>query len=446
MRLLACSLLALLVVLPAAAEQTETRILTFDEEFINWATPHVQEFAFPTTPALYEQVLLNITIGCPGPPGDCDPWDRLGHLRIVHTEPGDSTETHTEIARFITPYDITAGGAFPGTCDWVLDVTDYKFLLTGDVTLRLYIESWMGDARGWLMTCEFVFIHGVTELQPYKIVNLVTRDWLEYGNPDNPIENGLPPVEVLIPADAAGAKVRAITTGHGQGNTFNCAEFCSRHHTVVAGPESFQHILWRNDCALNECSPQLGTWQYARAGWCPGDKVDPWDNDISHLITPGAPLTLDYDVDDYVNQCGPHNPDCVSGQTCTDCNYNYNGHTMPGYNVNVQLILYRSDLTSTQDVPAASPGLKLGRNFPNPFNPTTTFSYELAEPGSAHLRVFSAGGRLLREVSREHASGGLYWYRWDGKDEAGAALSSGIYFYEVEAAGQRQARKMLMLQ
>jgi hypothetical protein len=445
-----CSALLLLAALPALAGFAErvdiTHVLTFDEEFINWATPVVREFQFPTHPEIYDEALLYLTIGCPESPGDCDPWDRLGHLRIIQIDPSDSTEIHYEIARFITPYDITPSPPYPGTCTWVLDVTDYKFLLAGDVTLRLYIESWIGGNRGWLMTCDFAFIHGVSELQPYKIVNLWTRDWLEYGNPDNPIEAALAPIEVEIPAEAAAAKVRATTTAHGQGNTSNCAEFCPRHHSVVAGPETFEHLLWRNDCSTNECSPQGGTWQYSRAGWCPGDKVDPWDNEITHLITPGAPITLDYNVDEYFNQCGPHNPDCVSGQTCTDCNYNNTGHTMPGYNVNAQLILYRVDLTEAPGEPATVPGLKLGRNFPNPFNPTTTFSYQLAEPGAVTLRIYSAGGRLLREVRREHASGGAYWYRWDGMDESGETLASGIYFYEVTAAGVRQARKMLMLQ
>ncbi len=446
---IACALLALLAAAPAFANFAEradtTRVLAFDEEFINWATPVVREFNFPTQPQLYDEALLYLTIGCPSSPGDCDPWDRIGHIRIVQADT-DSTETHYEIARFITPYDITAGGTFPGTCTWVLDVTDYKFMLTGGVSLRLYIESWIGGERGWLITAEFAFISGVSDMQPFKVVNLWTRDWLEYGNPDNPIEDGLQPLDIDIPADAVAAKVRAYVTGHGQGNTFNCAEFCPRQHEVLAGPESFTHMLWRNDCAQNECSPQLGTWTYNRAGWCPGDKADPWDNDITHLVTPGAPITLDYNVSAYYNECGPHNPDCVSGQTCPDCAYNYNGHTRPGYTVNTQLILYRVDLTGMPGEPVGEPRLKLGQNFPNPFNPTTTFTYELADAGSVRLRVYSAGGRLLREVERDHASGGLYWYRWDGKDASGASQSSGLYFYEVEMAGERQARKMLMLQ
>jgi hypothetical protein len=424
-----------------------TRVMTFNEEFINWADPHIQQFAFPSNPERFSQVLLYMTLGCPTAPGDCDPWDRLGHLRIIHEDP-PGVETHIEIARFITPYDITGGANMPGACTWVFDVTDYKFLLKDQVTLRAYIESWIGGARGWLLTCEFAFVHGATLLQPYKVVNLWTVDWAEYGNPDNPIENLIAPVAVDIPADAEAAKVRAITTGHGQGNTFNCAEFCPRQHSVVAGDQTFTHTLWRNDCSQNDCSPQYGTWQYARAGWCPGDKVYPWDNDVSSLIVPGQPLLFDYNVQDYFNQCGPHNPDCVDGQTCPDCDYNYEGHTIPIYVVNGQLILYRSDPTAAEGPETASPpqGLVLGQNFPNPFNPATTFYYELAEGGRVDLRIFSAGGRLLKEEIREHAAGGRYWYQWDGRDETGAVSPTGVYFYEVCTPETSQARKMILLQ
>ena len=42
------------------------------------------------------------------------------------------------------------------------------------------------------------------------------------------------------------------------------------------------------DCSQNDCSPQPGTWQYARGGWCPGDKVVPRDNDVTAAVTPSA--------------------------------------------------------------------------------------------------------------------------------------------------------------
>jgi hypothetical protein len=440
-------LLLLLVMTPVAAladfapsTPDTTWLRTWDEEFINWATPHAADFTFPSNPEIYSEVLLRITIGCPGYPGDCDPWDRYAWLRMEEALT-DSTSRNVEIARFITPYDIT-GGAYPGTCEWTYDVTDYKFLLKDLVTLRLYIESWMGNAKGWLITCDFAFVHGVTELQPFQVVNLYLDDWIIYGNSDFAHEVELPEIMVDVPADAAAAKVRMTTTGHGFGFYQNCAEFCPKDHSIVVGDQTYTHLLW-NICSTNICSPQGGTWHFPRAGWCPGDKVTPWDNDITSLITPGQPLSFDYNVEEYFNPCNPTNPDCIPGQTCNDCNYN--GTTPPNWKVMGQVIFYRADLTASE-TPLAPGLLQVEQNFPNPFNPTTTFYYELAEPGDVTLRIISAGGRELLTIQRDHGEAGRYWFRWDGRDAQGKSMPSGVYFYEVQTTSERQARKMIMLQ
>lgn len=172
----------------------------------------------------------------------------------------------------------------------------------------------------------------------------------------------------------------------------------------MVGAQTFTHLLW-NGCANNPCSPQGGTWQSPRAGWCPGDKVRPWDNDITSLLTPGQALSFDYNIEEYFNPCNPTNPNCIPGQTCADCNYN--GTTPPNWKVMGQVIFYRADPTAAPAEVAAA-RVRLGQNHPNPFNPSTTFAYELAAPGEA--------------------------------------LPTGVYFYEVETAGQRQSRKMLLLQ
>jgi len=114
---------------PAAPGDT-TFVRTFDEDFYNWATPHYETFTLPDDPPLWNKIVILYTIGCPAAPNDCDPWDRLGHLRVVRD---DGTET--EIARIITPYDIT-GPDRPGTCTWEINVTAYKSILHGEVTLR----------------------------------------------------------------------------------------------------------------------------------------------------------------------------------------------------------------------------------------------------------------------------------------------------------------------
>lgn len=77
-----------------------TWVMTFDHDFYNWATPHVDTFTFPPLTEQFSQVLLHYTIECPTAPGDCDPWDRLGYLKVLHQEPNMSV-TEYEIAKFV---------------------------------------------------------------------------------------------------------------------------------------------------------------------------------------------------------------------------------------------------------------------------------------------------------------------------------------------------------
>lgn len=91
------------------------------------------------------------------------------------------------------------------------------------------------------------------------------------------------------------------------------------------------------------------------------------------------------------------------------------------------------------------PGLfQLRQNQPNPFNPVTRIGFRLAQEGPARLRVFSIDGRLVRTLVDGRLSAGEQSVAWDGRDDVGQPLPSGLYLYTFEAAGQRQTRKMLM--
>lgn len=419
-----------------AAPGDTTWVQTFQNEFHNWADHHQHTFAFPAEQH-WRKVLLRYRIGCPGAPGDCDPWDRIGYLQLQRDA------EMVEIARVITPYDIT-GGNRPGSCTWTLDVSDYQSLLHGQVTLDNYIESWIGGNRGWLVTVDFAFIEGEPAQLPYQVINLWNNYYAVYGDPTRPIEDVLSPRSVPIDAEAIAAKVKVTTTGHGQGNTGNCAEFCSKTHSVVANAVNHSHTLWRANCSSNTCSPQGGTWTLPRAGWCPGDKVDPWDVDVTADIVAGQTATLDYDVTPYTNFCCPCNPSCISGQTCSNCQYDSNGHTEPIYAVASQLILYRTNpAASVADGPAR---VLLGGNAPNPFHPQTEISYSLASAGTVRLSIFDAGGRKVRTMTREHAQGGEFRISWDGRDDQGLALPSGVYFYSADGTELGAARKMLLVE
>jgi hypothetical protein len=423
-----------------AAPGDTTIVRTFDQDFYNWATPHYETFTLPDDPENWSKVVILYTIGCPGPPNDCDPWDRLGHLRVVR----ESDET--EIARIITPYDIT-GGDRPGTCTWEINVTAYKSILHGTVTLRNYIESWIGGENGWLVTIDFLFIEGTLALEPYRVIDLWGADHLVYGNPEIPIEDILTPVPVDIPADVEQARVRVFTTGHGQGNTLNCAEFCPMDHSVVAGADTYTHLLWRSNCSQNTCSPQGGNWTSGRAGWCPGDKAKAWNVDVTASLTPGQTMTFQYQIEDYENLCRPSNPECVNGVTCPDCNYNSTGHTQPHYTTQAQLILYKSHsaVVGAGDFDTQMDGVVLEQNVPNPARDTTLIPYSLDRPSSVQLDIYDAAGRLVHEVSLGRIPAGSHSYRWNGRGQSGQRVASGAYFYVIETADARQSKKLVMV-
>jgi flagellar hook assembly protein FlgD len=88
----------------------------------------------------------------------------------------------------------------------------------------------------------------------------------------------------------------------------------------------------------------------------------------------------------------------------------------------------------------------LEQNAPNPFNPQTVIGYSVSQPGRVEIRIFGAGGALVRRFVEHRAAAGRYAVRWNGTDDSGRRLGSGVYFYEIETqGGYRAARKLLLL-
>ena len=89
-------------------------------------------------------------------------------------------------------------------------------------------------------------------------------------------------------------------------------------------------------------------------------------------------------------------------------------------------------------------------NYPNPFNPETWIPYQLAEAADVTLTIYAADGRLIRTLSFGHQSAGIYQSKsraayWDGKNEFGEPVASGVYFYTLKVSGESTAiRKMLI--
>ncbi len=90
----------------------------------------------------------------------------------------------------------------------------------------------------------------------------------------------------------------------------------------------------------------------------------------------------------------------------------------------------------------------LYQNQPNPFNPDTEIRYEIPD-GTTHQRVtlsiYDVTGKRVRQLVDRIQGGGLYDERWDGRNDSGSAVSSGVFFYVLRADGQTITRKMVLL-
>jgi cyclomaltodextrinase len=87
----------------------------------------------------------------------------------------------------------------------------------------------------------------------------------------------------------------------------------------------------------------------------------------------------------------------------------------------------------------------LYQNFPNPFNPSTQIRYELSSQGFVSLEVYDVLGRKVRSLVNGLQLSGAYAASWDGKNDSGVVLSSGVYFYRLVANSRNYTRKMLLL-
>ena len=104
----------------------------------------------------------------------------------------------------------------------------------------------------------------------------------------------------------------------------------------------------------------------------------------------------------------------------------------------------------TAQVPVtASKEFALAPNFPNPFNPETWIPYQLASDADVTLMIHASDGKLVRRLALGHKVAGTYYSRsraayWDGRNERGESVASGVYFYTLRAGEFAATRKMLI--
>jgi len=87
----------------------------------------------------------------------------------------------------------------------------------------------------------------------------------------------------------------------------------------------------------------------------------------------------------------------------------------------------------------------LAQNYPNPFNSATAIRFSLAQKEMVTLVVYNLAGQEVATLVDGSRESGIYTLSWDGRDDAGRALASGIYLYRLQVGQQMETRKLLLL-
>lgn len=155
-------------------------------------------------------------------------------------------------------------------------------------------------------------------------------------------------------------------------------------------------------------------------------------------------VRIDIDTDDIHGTTIPEGPVNVRGivaQFDNSSPYASGYQLMPRRVADIDVIIVG---VGDRDIPAPYK-FALSQNFPNPFNPVTTIRYEIAAPGDVTLKVYNLLGQEVRTLAAGRREAGVYTVVWDGRNEAGSAMASGIYFYRLSTADFVQTRKMVLV-
>jgi len=251
------------------------------------ALSQVKPLTLPPVNRAFGRVILTLELHDAG--DNWDKWDRNGYFYIV----GADGKKH-DIAPFITSYRT------PGL--WKVDVTHFRPWLAGDVKFEIAIQPPFEEGGGFMMSASLDFYHGTPQLDPFRIVPL-WHGTARYKSTENRFSDFFVPKPVSITPETKAARLFITTTGHS-----TVGEFTPSRRTVVFVPERgeepvqehrFENTLWKDDCYLNPVRPQRGTWKYSRAGWAPGDVVQPWMIDLTPYIPSWGNAELRYEPEAY---------------------------------------------------------------------------------------------------------------------------------------------------
>jgi parallel beta-helix repeat protein len=196
--------------------------------------------------------------------------------------------------------------------------------------------------------------------------------------------------------------------------------------------------------ALNDANPDLGygcSPTQCNVGGClaeGGNKISA--NSSHHVVN----LSLSVTVKAECNYWGPRGP--VPGKFSGAVDYTPYMPGDPLPNLVSGGGLPDDDGEIEEQTESLPESYEISQNAPNPFNPTTVIRYQVPPPGGlVEIVIYSVKGQALRTLTSEPKAAGFYDLVWDGRDDRGQSVASGVYFVRMTAGRFVQTRKLLLL-
>jgi hypothetical protein len=157
--------------------------------------------------------------------------------------------------------------------------------------------------------------------------------------------------------------------------------------------------------------------------------------------------TADGDYERITTSLIPGQGNSSSGATYNFTDKNYEGNATYYYRIEQVDADGGSEMFSAIEVTALFIPTEyvLSQNYPNPFNPSTTFTYDVPEVSDVTIRVYSLLGKEVRTLYSKQQMPGRYTEVWDGTDNSGRKLASGVYFLRMQAGSFSKLRKMTLI-
>lgn len=203
----------------------------------------------------------------------------------------------------------------------------------------------------------------------------------------------------------------------------------------ATGWEGYDYVINRinpGDSAIIEKSTSGWNWtKIGSASYAIHSNVLELKVERSLLNVKGKKLDFEFKWSDNSESDGNIMDFYVHGDAAPDGRFNY--------------VYTTNNTTGVSETTESPKNFSLSQNYPNPFNPSTTIKYDLSKTGVVEINIYNMLGQLVKHLVHGEQADGSYNVVWNGKNDFGQNVSSGVYIYTMKSNNFFQAKKMLML-